>query len=132
MVKRKFNNSGKKKIFDMQKLTLTKEQRERLLEMCEKLFPEYDVRLTYPIYNKEDLFIQFGKKESDKYDFEIYWFEFIMGELTNKLYKLFFTAMGEQNILWDLLVKEGFYVQVLHHKTLHPVDYLYENFKKLK
>lgn len=117
----------------MQKLELTKEQKEKLLEMCEKLFPEYEVRI-YPIdsYKPENLFIEFGKKESDTYDFEISWFEFVMGELTNKLYKLFFTAMGEQNILWDLLVKEGFYSQVLHHKTLHPVDYLYENFKKLK
>jgi hypothetical protein len=113
------------------KLKLTEVQKSRLLEMCNKLFPEYDVRLTYQLHNRKDLFIQFGKKESDKYEFEFHWFEFCMGDLTNKLYKLFFTAMGEENILWDLLVKESFYTQVLHHKTLHPVDYLYENFKKL-
>ncbi len=114
----------------MKAIELTEEHKSKLLEMCKVLFPEYNVSWIDFKFDDSDL-IWFRK--DDPYECKgIHWFEFVMGELTNKLYKLFYNAMGEQNILWDLLVKEGFYVQVLHHKTLHPVDYLYENFKKLK
>jgi hypothetical protein len=125
----------------MQKLTLTKEQREKLLEMCNKLFPEYKWTYEYSCslgahdYDFDNLvYSELNEKDHLYKGQGIHWFEFVMGELTNKLYKLFFTTLVNKNLLLSINPKVYFVHPLLHHnhKTLHPVDYLYENFKKLK
>lgn len=117
----------------MKALTLTKEHKSKLLEICKTLFPEYTI-------------IQFGNQSNyyleseeildfynDKENFLIHWFEFCMTHLSYKLQK-------ELN----KVVKDNERISLYHRNDpifhtygkdilyLHPVDYLYEEFKKLK
>ena len=103
----------------MKSIQLTEEHKTKLLEMCKVLFPEYP-----------DL--QFGVKEKHNWSKEylvfgltgnepiIHWFEFCTITLWNELYLK----------LGNLELKS--YYELLLNDLIHPVDYLYEEFKKLK
>jgi len=91
----------------MKSIELTEKHKEKLLEMCKTLFPEYNDIIMFSKdqevnYEEED-FIDFDNKH-------IHWFEFVMTTLCSNLYKLFFKKMDTQNNLWDLLTKEKFYI----------------------
>ena len=100
----------------MKNIEINNKQKENLLEMCKKLFPEYP-----------DL--QFGVKEKHNWSKEylvfgltgnepiIHWFEFCMTHLANKVFI-------QDESLNDFLLTFNI--------SKHPIDYLYEEFKKLK
>lgn len=97
----------------MKPIKLLEEQKEKLLEMCKVLFPDYAIRVIKPVHSTPDtFFIQMGLKKSIKYDFEIHWFEFCMTHLPEKI-----NVCTEWIELW---------------KTNNPIDFLYEEFLKLK
>lgn len=110
----------------MSPIELTEERKSKLLEMCNKLFPEKEIRFIKPVFSCPDtFFIQIGLKSSIKYDLEIHWFEFCMIHLVNKVLhdsmNFNFITEEHESLITGLL-----------RKDLHPVDYLYEEFKKLK
>jgi hypothetical protein len=96
----------------MKPIELTQKHRDKLLEMCKALFPEYEEILLEiePQYDGSDGFVQLTRNLKNKFRFEsIHWFEFCMTYLAEKL------SQYPNQIEVD-----------------HPVDYLFEEFKKLK
>jgi hypothetical protein len=98
----------------MKNIELTEEHKVELLEMCKVLFPEYVIYLA-----DDDGFIEGEQWVGDQNmgedrpvnEFNIHWFEFCMTYLINKL--------------------ELEYTSIIVLTENHPVDYLYEEFKKL-
>ena len=110
----------------MKNIEINEKQKENLLEMCKELFPKYDFRINKPLFsNNESLStVQFGKKSKTVYGKEIHWFEFCMTHLKDKL----------QDKL-EKVNKLDYNYQMKSYDSWwesHPIDYLYEEFKKLK
>ena len=128
----------------MKNIELTENQKVKLLEMCRILFPEYP-----------DL--QFGVKEKHNWSKEylvfgltgnepiIHWFEFCMTHLIVKLSKEFTKQGLSKADYTDNQYPNWFSEKVSYHLNpfrneefeedilfIHPIDYLYEEFKKLK
>lgn len=100
----------------MKRLPITKRQQVKLREMVRVLYPEYDSRLTRPIFEKDDVcFIQISLKTSKKYNEGIHWFEFCMTHLLNKLCDYSVMALYNAN--------GNFGIQ-------HPIDFFYSEFKR--
>ena len=125
----------------MKNIELTKEHKSKLLEMCIKLFPEYQWDFHHHDDNKLDKkkpyenflpgFI-FGWKKYENgeiseyyHDAEIFihWFEFCMTHLSDKL-----ASLKEESRL-DIIKAADFYERNEHK---HLVNYLYEEFLKIK
>lgn len=112
----------------MKPIELTEEHKSKLLEMCKELFIESKPKIDSN--NIVSLWILDSEGLSEgEYNFKIHWFEFCM---TYLMYKLSYEFSKIPNIkgrsihieLWEL--NKGDYFKK------HPVDYLYEEFKKLK
>ena len=105
----------------MQEMSLSKKQKEKLLEMCEVLFPEhapFDLELESQ-YDGSQYQIIFQHMKKDM--FSINWFEFCLTYLQDKIK----SAGGfEYNIDCDVELISCWFES-------HPVDYLYQEFKKL-
>lgn len=111
-------------------LKLSTKQKANLLEMCNTLFPEYkEIVLT-----KHNT-LRFGYKEDigKKWiaNMSIHWFEFCFTKIFPRIHQWYNSEM----------LAEFFYQTIGHVKKLkpnevnkfpHPVDYLYEEFKKLE
>jgi hypothetical protein len=121
----------------MKSIELTEDHKSKLLEMCKVLFPEYEFCFHHHDEGKPDKNIPynflpgfiFGFKKyedgstSENYhdvDIFIHWFEFCTITLWNELYLK----------LGNLELKN--YYELLLNNLIHPVDYLYEEFLKLK
>ena len=110
----------------MKNIELTENQKVKLLEMCRILFPEYP-----------DL--QFGVKEKHNWSKEylvfgltgnepiIHWFEFCT-KIGHKIFsrKQFYYQSEEFITFMKIICLQD------KSKLKHPIDYLYEEFKKLK
>lgn len=132
----------------MKSIQLTEEHKSKLIEMCKELFPEYDFTLD----KWKQCFVTFGLKSKDLYEQHIHWFEFCSRFLMSKLDNLYFEKVmdpvdpfskqnKDKNLkypdnwgeLWSIrpfLMFTSNLNGVSYKK--HPVDYLYEEFKKLK
>ena len=119
----------------MKNIELTENHKSKLLEMCKVLFPEYTTIpndknpkfLTINWFTKQGYFIHLMDDDDLKENKMIHWFEFVMTHLPEKIFK---NPKGNfQGIngrpYWCEKVAESF-------AKVHPVDYLYEEFKKLK
>ena len=95
----------------MKAIKLTEEHKSKLLEICRELFPEYSKIQFQDIYNNETGNLYF---DNVTIGITIHWFEFCITHLAEKL-----------------VVDYGAsYYEMTHN--YHPIDYLYEEFKKLK
>lgn len=106
----------------MNSIELTEQHREKLLEMCKALFPEYpEVIMTTDYFMVETGEIEFRNwKDIDHRKWittkPIHWFEFCYKHLAKKVlksnyYKL--TAFTNLTIIGNI----------------HPIDYLYQHYK---
>ncbi len=116
----------------MKSIELTEEHMSKLIEMCQVLFPEY----------KYCRFVEskFSEYEEGKYEYlsffnnmlfgitdtnvKIHWFEFCMTHLATILYNKLDSPQRGFTILY--------YRGMILQEADHPVNYLYEEFKKLK
>ena len=105
---------------------LLKIHKVKLLEMCNKLFPEYN-----EIVLTKQKTLNFGFKDKGSHtvriaNMSIHWFEFCWTNLIQKIYKEN-TPMERVNNInnFALICYNDFELN-------HPIDYLYEEFKKLK
>lgn len=109
----------------MKNIELTEDHKSKLLEMCKVLFPEIK-----SIVLQENL----GTLIIDQLQ-QIHWFEFCMTHLCDKismnLTNQMCTGMPQY---YDESEKLDWNSQSLVSmlKECHPIDYLYEEFKKLK
>lgn len=123
----------------MEPIILTEEHKSKLIEMCKILFPEYgEVQLlksyistpydaTGSPYLRWYVDHIYEEKKTTKL-IEIHWFEFCSIHLLEKLYRSPIDLNNFMSICfrftypsWDPI-----------HLVIHPVDYLYEEFLKLK
>ena len=100
----------------MKQIELTEKHKSKLLEMCKVLFPETHAK-TWDI----DEFIDYEPIDDENFQL-FHWFEFCMTHLQDKIKQL---NGFENNPDCDIELMSCWYEN-------HPVDYLYEEFKKLK
>jgi hypothetical protein len=104
---------------------LLKIHKVKLLEMCKELFPEYpDVQFgVKEKHNWSKDYLVFGLIDDEPI---VHWFEFCWTNLIQKIYKEN-TPMERVNNInnFALICYNDFELN-------HPIDYLYEEFKKLK
>lgn len=104
----------------MEKIVLTKTHKEMLETMVEDLFPECEFLLetcesnTYVNINGE----------------QIHWFEFCLINLSKKIADSYDTVYPKEKhaFIVDLLIKKLF--DFSYVKKSHPVEYLYDAYKK--
>ena len=134
----------------MKNIELTENHKSKLLEMCKVLFPEYTTIpndknpkfLTINWFTKQGYFIHLMDDDDLKENKMIHWFEFCMTHLINKISEIEDSKLGDDdydsihvNIInlnrkkYDNLCKN---ILDSWSNKKHPVDYLYEEFKKLK
>ena len=106
----------------MKNIELAEDHQDKLQKMCEKLFPEY---LFWSICNHQFIML-YIMKDDKKSDIYIHWFEFCMTHLAKKIFEKTniqtnYISEEIKKIIWNYLSNIN-----------HPVDYLYEEFKKLK
>lgn len=124
----------------MKNIELTEEHKSKLLEMCKVLFPEDE--FTFDNDFGDDGFIDrnfLGENKSNLMweddGSHFHWFEFCITEIVNEL--------SWKNIKTDILADceyEDFRMKLITNifkdklttEKFHIVDYLYEEFKKLK
>jgi hypothetical protein len=120
----------------MKPIQLTKEQQAKFKEMVRKLFPEYDTEEA--ILTKQ--FVVYKKTETKYFINDIHWFEFCMTYLIEKLNDYLGDTWEEMppyvaNVYggaegkWNIYTKFHFHYPKDRY-TNHPIDYLYEEFKK--
>ena len=117
----------------MKNIELTEDHKSKLLEMCKELFPEYVI---YTADN--DGFIEGEQWVGDQNmgedrpvnEFNIHWFEFCTTYLLDKLHPDN-DKQSKDNWSMDLSDKDYVILKIIVRKK-HPVDYLYEEFLKLK
>lgn len=99
----------------MNQIEITEEQKKKLLEMCKALFSEYD---KYTFWHSDfiGLYHVIDDEESAEDNVSIHWFEFCHCYIAPKLFI-------------EYKEKLQFYIDTY---TGNPIDYLYEEFKKLK
>lgn len=106
----------------MKSIELSGLQREHLLEMCNKLFPKYKRKNFNSWEFGEDDYgmIEFLMYEDNKKLKAIHWFEFCIMDLTTKIYNILQPST-------TITLMRGHVAQ-----EDHPIDYLYEQFLKIK
>lgn len=121
----------------MRGIKLNDSEIEHLFEMIEKLFPEYGDATFYKCSHQNADMLCFFLKENDSDLFDhcnlfIHWYEFCMTHLVEKI-------LNPKPELPSRIIKdefsEFFWSANLYANNLggkHPVEYLYEQFKKLK
>ena len=104
----------------MKNIELSEKQKDNLLEMCNKLFPE--------TYSKSwDIENLFDYEPIDDENFECFhWFEFCMTHLQNQILTKASELGKSDDLEYDFfsILTDSWYQS-------HPVDFLYEEFKKL-
>jgi hypothetical protein len=104
----------------MNKLELSKEQGNKLLQMCNDLFPKYK-HIEFDIAD-ECLFDDSG--------LSIHWFEACVVHLPKKIAEGFNTVYPKEKhaFIIDMMMKKM--LDYSNFKKVHPVDYLYEMYEK--
>lgn len=115
----------------MKAIELTEEQKSKLLEMCNKLFPEYN-----EIVLTKQKFLNFGFKDHGSHtsrigNMSIHWFEFCFIHIFPKLNQFYNAHQTSYFLYISIGYSKGLKSNEMN-KFIHPVDYLYEEFKKLK
>jgi hypothetical protein len=107
----------------MNKINLTDEQKNKLLQMCNDLFPEYDIAEYFD--NTECCFFL---KDGDETC--IHWFELCVIEIPERIAEGLNTVYPKDNhaFIIDMLMKKMLNFSAL--KKEHPVDYLYKMYEK--
>jgi len=120
----------------MNSIKLTNIQRLNILVMCKKLFPEYDnIRFGTSVMTTSRDYLYFHKKKNDFVTeiINIHWFEFcinyLSGEIFNHInYPWIYPGQDVQDGLSEMMMRQWWY----RKEAYHPVDYLYEEFLRLK
>jgi len=119
----------------MKALTLSEDQKAKLLEMCEKLFPEWnfitfqETAIMGAGWDYDFNNMCFSKKSKTLFDIEIniHWFEFCNTHLSDKLIELDDSKVDySEKLDYD-------FATILQSSWFesHPVDYLYNQFQKI-
>ena len=128
----------------MKSINLTKEQKEKLLKMCNALFPEYKEIILTKCNTLKFGFERKGSYYTWKFS-GIHWFEFCLTHLVVRLSKEF-TKQGLSEADYTHNQYPNWFSEKLSYHLnpfrneetgedilfIHPLDYLYTEFLKLK
>jgi len=121
----------------MNSLNLSKEQEDKLLQMCNDLFPEFEEVIFDSIIDLNESIIHTGNlcfikllKESPRGNVVINWFEVCVIHLSQKIAESYNTVYPKEKhaFIVDMMMK-----RMLDYSSLdkiHPVDYLFEMYQK--
>lgn len=112
----------------MNSIKITNTQKLRILFMCKKLFPEYNnIRFGTSVMttSKDYLYFYKIKNEMQVEIINIHWFELCLTWISQEIFD---NDIDREN---KFFLELSCYIQV-NKKYIHPVDYLYEEFLKLK
>lgn len=117
-------------------IKLTNIQKLNLLFMCKKLFPEYNnIRFGTSVMttSKDYLYFHKIKNEMQLEIINIHWFEFILRYLAPKIfnhanYPWIYPGQDSLDGLNEMMTRQEWFTP----EAYHPVDYLYQEFLKLK
>ena len=121
----------------MKSLSLTEDQKYKLLEMCIKSFPEYRFSFYHPLSKSYMLVGFLVDNDSDVYDnadIFIHWYELCVLYLVDKVVKYEQTGY-ESDSHGDSILRIAVKTEDYSNDPKwidHPVDYLYYNFLKTK
>lgn len=126
----------------MKKLQVNSEQRDKLIEICSRLFDEF-TSIRWGRSHECDFIWMDSIPSTDPDPIEIHWFElcvnYIPSVLHEKLYKIVKELpVADSNEEIDFQVQfepeliPGDVVDLLYTKNVHPIDSLWMEFKKLK
>ena len=119
----------------MKSIQLTEEHKSKLLEMCKILFPEYffdEEGEDYYIDENNIINFLIPIKENEFKGGEIHWFEFCMTWLSHKIIFNPNNKLSACNHNHAGLLESTMSIFYGEKHGIHPVDYLYEEFLKLK
>lgn len=104
----------------MNNLGLSEEQEDKLLQMCDDLFPQY---------KNINLDISDGYL-FDNLDLSIHWFEVCVMHLPKKIAENFNTVYPKEKhaFIVDMMMKKM--LDYSNLEKVHPVDYLFEMYEK--
>lgn len=118
----------------MKSIILTDDHKSKLLEMCKKLFPEYNI--DNELYGGSDYVHFTGGKEIPNIEYDefeidecIHWFEFCMTHLPVRIFHKK-NEEGGRNL--EIITKNLLRFEDFGRYEINPIDYLYKEFKKLK
>jgi len=131
---------------DMKSIELTEDHKSKLLEMCKELFPEYSqIQFSNPDdpdagFDSIEGILHLGKFINKGRGFSvlesIHWFEFLISEFFNRLSsKLTLQQKFNGELVYGHNIRIALVENCIDDTTdyyKHPVDYFYEEFKKLK
>ncbi len=105
----------------MNNLSLNNEQKDKLLQMCNDLFPEYE-HFEFDVADGH-LFI-------DGSELSIHWFEACVMHLPERIAENFNTVYPKEKhaFIVDMMMKKMLSYSPID--KIHPVDYLYEMYEK--
>lgn len=128
----------------MKQISIDKEQRQKLIEICRELFPEYSNVNWGRLY--EGNYIWFDSIPNPKPDpYEVHWFELCMTEVPIRLHKVLHDNLNrstagviDKNKIEEM--NEKYEPELLPLDVLdllimgneHPVDTIWKEFLKLK
>lgn len=115
----------------MKTIELTEEHKSKLLEMCKVLFPENGK--WFKILCGNIYYSRSGKFPAKS----IHWFEFVMTHLVKRISNFNKSNKISNSSEVEYFINGGVLEINLRHRmqnkyNVHPVDYLYDEFKKLK
>lgn len=117
----------------MENIELTEDHKVKLLEMCKSLFSKYKFTLeescqlgAYSYNFNNIIYSKLDEKEHLYKGKEIYWFEFCW-TILNKILESELSPIKSMNIINNFGL-----VCFNQLESHHPINYLYEEFKKLK
>ena len=110
----------------MKKLTLNKNQKTKLLEMCDDLFSEHE-----NILIGEKGFVIFSA--DSKEEFQIHWLQVCMFNLPKRISENNNSRMNDEYEIYESMSKRILGIHKLYAdlEITHPVDFLYEEFIKI-
>jgi len=115
----------------MNKIELNKEQRTKLLEMCNDLFPEY-----IGFYLIDGVIGYNDPMKGDKgIDLCVHWFELCMLELPRRIAENGPSVLTDSTHyrIYESMSKRFLNIHPTYDKVecKHPIDYLYQEFEKI-
>ena len=117
----------------MKTINLTEEHKSKLLEMCKTLFPEYKYWNLHDgvcdLCSENTLDYSLKRKPEWNSYFRTHWFEFLVMQITPKILNGYVDNCYSDSDL----AHEDYYVgniKIIYLNGSHPIDYVYEEFKK--
>lgn len=111
----------------MNTLAISKSEKIILLQMCVKLFPEFEKIAFHSIQN--DTLVFFYKDGSNNGDFLIHWYQLCHEELAWRIYNSGYVYDDPVSDVSDGLC--NMMIEQVWFNNYHPVNKLYEDFLKI-